>query len=376
MARYALLIESNPNDYVEKAVSAFKESIRINEKFPWVYNDIGLAINTIGAFNHENGKNPVVELRNAIAFFQKAIEIDQMYQSAYTGALRSYRLIIAHKISVGVDPAADIAESDLLAERLLKMNRNNKAFYRNRVAQRLEFAGYLIKVGNNPESVLQLVMRDISAMRSIDNYDVMINPYEAHVYQFFAMHNARNGLSPMFFTEKGLAAAQKCLDMVPDSSNCIATYGALRIIEWLWLEKNGKRIDDKLSQYLKNLLSLSESIREDPDVGCVIAEVACLLAERVAGKVKNAALEIGSREISAVLLRASHLSLAYVLRGRLWSLTAAERRNRNDKRLGFANARSSFVRAFELDPLLRRQYGAQLAEAERRLGIASTELND
>jgi hypothetical protein len=193
------------------------------------------------------------------------------------------------------------------------------------------------------------------------------------VYQFFAVYNARSGLSPIFFTEKGLAAAQKCLDVVPDSSNCFATYGALRIIEWLWLEKNGIKINDKLSQYLKNLLSLSESIREDPDVGCVIAEIACLLAERVAGKEKSDALEIGNREISAVLLRASHLSLAYVLRGRLWFHTSADRENRNDKRLGFANARSSFLRAFELDPLLRRQYGAQLAEVERRLGIASTE---
>jgi hypothetical protein len=70
------------------------------------------------------------------------------------------------------------------------------------------------------------------------------------------------------------------------------------------------------------------------------------------------------------------LSLAYILRGRLWFLTAADRRNRNDERLGLANARSSFLRAFELDPLLRRQYGAQLAEVERRLGIASTELKN
>jgi len=376
LARYGLRLEVDPNDYVEKALVAFKQSVKINENFPWAYNDIGVAINTVGAWNHENGKSPVAQLRNAIASFQRAIAIDQMYQSAYTGALRSYRLIVIHKISVGIDPAADVAESDLLAEQLLKMNNNSKPFYRNRVAQRLEYAGYLLKIGSDPDPVLKSALNDIAALRNIDLHDTVIHTHEAYAYQLLSMHNVQNSITPIPFAEKGMAAAQKCLEVVPDFANCIATYGSLRMIVWLWDEKNGDRISGNLSRYLDSLLSLRNSIREDPDVGCVIAEVAYAVAERTVGKKRSDALEAGSRVLSAVLVRASHFSLAHVLRGRLWLLAAADYKNPSERRLRLANARSSFLRAFELDPLLRRQYGAQLAETERRLGIASAELKN
>jgi len=256
------------------------------------------------------------------------------------------------------------------------MNRNSKPFYRNIVAQRIEYAGYLLKIGGNPQAVLDLALTDIVAMKNIDLYDVMIYPYEANVYRLLAAHNLENGTSPIAFAEKGITAAQKCLDAAPDSSICVAMHGALRVIVWMWNEKSGMHISDELSRYLSSLLKLNDSIREDPDVGCLIAEVACLVAERAAGKIRSGALETASQEISGVLLRASHFSLAHVLHGRLWLLAAADRMNSNEKRVRLANARSSFLRAFELDPLLRRQYGAQLAETERRLGIASAELKN
>src|SRR5262249_39674736 len=83
LAQYLLDLGQPAQALLDQAFLQLEEAIRQNPRFPWAYNDYGLALGYAGDSRHRQNQDPQEWYRKAIDAIKKATEIDDQYAIAY-----------------------------------------------------------------------------------------------------------------------------------------------------------------------------------------------------------------------------------------------------------------------------------------------------
>lgn len=354
----------------------FDSAIRVNENFPWAYNDYAVSLALAVTIDIAEDKNPQELLERHINLSQKAIHLDQEYIVAYNSLLTAYLNAVFWGVKRGKSLETTLAEAQKTAQRAFAIN---KKFPYTHFNVGLLYHAALdgdvsTEIFTNTEEYANLGLASFRAASSIDPNGLPVHDYIANIYFALALAQQRKNLSATESINRGLQTIQECYRKRPQDSLCQAAEARL----WTLQLKDTAGLTatqriSKLEQARRQARAAAQLNSDSEALSRVLAEICYQQAELLlaAGTCPTAQLDEGLRALDHALTLSTNWPLAQALRGGLWLMRARCWSDAVSQREPLRNAQAAFAAAFAGNPQLRGRFKSE-EEATKRMAGAPT----
>jgi tRNA A-37 threonylcarbamoyl transferase component Bud32 len=355
---------------LDQAYVHLEEAIRLNPRFPWAYNDYGLARGYAGYGKKLRNEDPEEWFTKAIETTRKAIEIDDQYTIAYNNTSMWLTELAEWKADHGEDPEKAVAEAVQAADRAIEINPRNPLPYANAGLAVTKVASYRLDTGQDGREPALLAIARYKAVLAIDPNFVFAQRELGRAYHLLASHERALGLDPRPSLDAGLGALEQCYRIEPGSAECKAVEAQLRA-ELAESERQGNQAFlGTLEQARKLASEAAQKMSDRADLWLVVGQIClqhaeALLASGQPSVALGPVVEEGLRAVEHALTRAPGTPRALAVEGALYLCKAQI--DPAQATAALERARASLSRALSGNPLLKRRYEKAAAEVERRM---------
>ncbi len=279
---------------LDKAFSHLQEAIRQNPRFPWAYNDYGLALGWFGESTRREGKNPEEWYAKSIAAIRKATELDDQYAIAYNNTTVWLNELASWKAEHGEDPEKVALESVQAANRAIEINRRQSLPYGNAGLAFTIVAAYRLSAGQDGREPAAHAIERLKEFLAIDPSNVSSRRDLARAYRLLAEHERAQGKDPGQSLDEGLAALTECYRTEPGNADCKAAEAELRAEQAAWAQKQGRPFLDTLERAQRLASEVAQKLPDRADLQVVLGEI-LPPASRGAAREPEAACAAGPR---------------------------------------------------------------------------------
>ncbi|UQA60636.1 serine/threonine-protein kinase [Polyangium aurulentum] len=345
-----------------------EEAIRLNPRFPWAYNDYGLALALTGISKKRRNEDPRDLFQRAIETTRKAFEIDDGYLIAYNNTALWLTELAGWEVDHGENPEQSLREAVQMADRVLQMNTKHLPAYGNSGLAFAKIALYRLDAGEDGREPAREAIDRFQAMLAIDQKDVQVHFELARAYHLLASHERALGLDPRPSLDEGLHALDLCYGIEPGNARCKSVEAQLRAEQGEWARQQGRPFHPIMEHAQRLSFEATQKLPDRVDLWPVLGEICLQRADALlaSGRPEDLAgpvVDEGLRATAQALKLAPGLPRALAIEGALY-LHKAQVDPAGEK-TALDHAQANLSRAFEGNPLLKRRYAKAAAEVDR-----------
>jgi serine/threonine-protein kinase len=373
LAEYLIDLGQHVEPLLNDAFAHLSEAIRQNPRFPWAYNDYGLALGWFGESRRRESKDPEEWYGKAIAAIRKATDLDDHYAIAYNNTTVWLNELASWKAEHGEDPEKVALESVQAANRAIDINRRQSLPYGNAGLAFTIVAAYRLDAGQDGREPAVHAIQHLKEFLSIDPNNVSSRRDLARAYRLLAAHERAQGKDPGPSLDEGLASITQCYRTEPGNADCEVAEAELRAEQAAWAQKQGRPFLETLERAQRLASEVAQKLPDRADLQVVLAEICLQRAEALLGSPKPPAppspvVDEGLASIERALAKAPGSLRALAVQGALLMRKAQVEADPAQKEAALGRARASLSKAFAGNRLLERRYGEAATAARPPAG--------
>jgi serine/threonine-protein kinase len=349
---------------LDKAFAHFERAIRDNPRFPWAYNDYGVALADSGDAEQRKNRDPRAFYQRAIDATKKAAAIDDQFALAFNNMAVYLNLLADWKADHGQDPTETVEESVRAADRAIAINKQQPLAYGNSGWALTITASYLLDVGKDGREPARRAVERLTTLHTIAVGFVAYQRWLGRAYQLLGSHKRAAGLDPTSSFSAGLAAIAECHRGDPGNVDCKTVEAQILVERAEWAKHQSKPLLDDLERAQQLAKEAAEKVPDRGDLWLVLAQICLARAEAQAAK-PQPVIEEGLRAAERALAKSPGFPRAQAALGALLVVKARSASDGEERRLALSRAGESLSKAFADNPLLKRRYGWAEEEAKR-----------
>ncbi|MDI1429124.1 serine/threonine-protein kinase [Polyangium sorediatum] len=411
--------KEDPEPILRAAIERAEEAARLRAGDPMAHYLRGAAYRVELLYLMSRGLDARAATDRTIAAYEEAIRLDPGFLWPYSEVCASYLERVRSELWRGVDPGASVERATSRCDQAFAQNPTftYPAIYKAHA--HLQEAQHLMEKGRSPDTWVSSALAAVAAVKEQNTLDAA--HVSAWAFWLGASHACNAGQDPSASLERAEAFLREKEQLAPDSAND-ELHGLLSMTQALYLLRQGKDptkaieaaraffrksaeaspwdVDYRVERTRTETLALRWALakekadaamfdaafapllpviakeRANPQVYEALAEVYELRAGWLLERKKNAENDLTLGLVMAKKALAIHPTLAPALasKGALHLLRArATARDAKARRQAAREAKASLEAALKENPLLARERGAALKEAERLLSLARSE---
>ncbi|MDI3281955.1 serine/threonine-protein kinase [Polyangium sp. 15x6] len=355
---------------LDKAYAYLEEAIRLNPKFPWAYNDYGLALGYSGASKKRRNEECKALLERAIDMTRKATELDERYVIGHNNTAVWLTELSQWQSDHGQNPESSVEAAVQAAERAIQINQQNPLAHVNAGLATMNLASYRLDAGKDGRKLGQEAIDRFKAALAIDPNFVYVQHELARAHHLLASHQRAQGEDPRPSLDAGLRTLEPCYRIEPENPDCKAVEALLRTAQGGWASKEDASSLASFEQAELRAREATQKVPERGELWLLLGEVCLDRAEALLASERpkvppGPVVDEGLRSIEQALKLAPGMPRALAIEGAL-SLAKA-RIDPAQEKASLERAKASLARAFAGNPLLEGRYGKAAAEVNRRV---------
>jgi serine/threonine-protein kinase len=363
-AMHALTAGNDVLPLSNRAIAAYEEAIRLDPGFLWAVTELCGAHEVRATQESVRGLDPEPSFRRARELLDRADQIAPGFvQNAVNRGLRAGD-VASHLLARGQSPAAAVEEGVAAYSSVIERGPEKCFAYLDRAHLHVLAARYAIASGADPRPSLDRAEESVRRMPCPE-------PPYLGTTGIMRATTARAALLRGEDPGPELAQARELLRRAvqdePNNLELVAELVGAEVTGIRWAMMQRKATPAMFEAAFLPLRPLLGQERVDPILYDAMAESHALRAAWLAESGTDPAEDLseGLAMAEKALSKNPHLASAYATRGLLHLISARRARDPRAAREAAGRAREALLSAFKENPLLEREHGAALREAER-----------
>lgn len=146
----------DPQDSFNRSITSLNQALRFTPNDTGAYNELGILYNSLSYYDMEHGKDPRQNIRQGIETYRKLIQIDPTYTPAFTNISNAYSTLGDFEMQIGLDPTNSLTQCLEAINEALRLNPNSGADNTNLGGVHNLMSEYRLKQNQDPmPTVLQ-----------------------------------------------------------------------------------------------------------------------------------------------------------------------------------------------------------------------------
>ncbi|HLL85034.1 MAG TPA: hypothetical protein VK420_20355, partial [Longimicrobium sp.] len=344
-------------ELLDDAVVRLEAAVRANPKFPWAYNDYGLALGYSASSRRRRNQDPRALFEKAIATTRMATQIDDQYVNAYSNTAGWLNELAEWQTDHGENPEESVREAVRMADRAIQINKKHPIAYTNSGSALTRIAAYRLDTGEDGREPARQALERFEARLALDPRMLLALTETARTWQLLAAHEHALGLDPRASLDAGDRAVEACRRVDPASADCKAVDAQLRSARGQWARRNGEPADALFAQAQRLAREATDKVAGRGDLWLVLAQVSLDRAEALPAAGRRPGLDEGLAAVARALKLTPGFPRALAVEGALLLRKAEGERDAAARKVAEERARASLAQAFAGNPLLERRYG-------------------
>ncbi len=359
----------DPEPAFGEAVTRLGEALRRKPNYPWGLNDLASVHHAWGNYRREHGRDPRPDLAEAERHLRRATQSDPAYLFAYAALANVHDTMAAYDVERGLDPGPNVERALEAGRRALELDGHYYQALNAVAAAELSLAQHLAERGDDPRPAVDRAIAQLERSRAINPAAGRTPLYLALCHLALARRALRAGEAPGLALEAGRRALAEATRDDADCVECRVTAARLSLVEAEWARARGAAEGPALDRALGEARQAVEALPY-ADAHRELARVYWRRAEVSPARAAAGAIDAGLRQADAALRLEPNSAPARAARAGLLVARARAERVEGARREAAAEALAELGRAFDANPLARREYEGVEREAKRLLGEA------
>jgi serine/threonine-protein kinase len=360
--------QRDPRPAWAEARARLTQALEIQPAYPWGLNDLALVHLSQGDYLRSHGQDPRADYAEAIRRFEQASRFDPNYLNAYANLILVCNAMAEYGLARGLNPEAEVRKALQAGEQSLTIDKGYFSPVNNMAMTYLIQARYLLDTGGDPRLSLEQALQYLDRAQGIRANFGPSHLFRAQAHLLVALQEMRAGRDPSAALEAGRQALKSAYQYSPNWGHCWVTGARMELVAAEWEQRQGRpgvSFLQQASDKARHAVKLDNSAEAHQE----LARVSWRLARAWPPDRALAALGEGLAQVERALELDPGLAPAHAIRGGLLLARARTARKATERRDTVLQARASFARAVEINPLLRREYEEPMREVEE-LGSA------
>jgi hypothetical protein len=356
----------DPSESWNQAVVWLSRALKLQPNHPWALNDLGVVHLSQGQFQQEHGEDPHAAYTEAIRRLEQAVRVDPKYLYAHANLGSAYSAMGAYALSQGRDPQEEVKKTLEVVERSLLLDPNYYGSLNQAATAELSQAQYLVDLGQDPRVALDVSLGYVDRSLHINPSMGRTHLIRAMCFDVEAAHALLQGRDPGAALERGRQSLDRALQLDAGCVDCRVERARVELTAAAWEQARG---GSGLPFLQRALTEAQRAVEMYPYAAAhqELARAYWRLAQVSAPAQAAPAVAKGLKQVELALKLDSGLAHPHAIHSGLLLLQARTAGPPEQRLKVLQQARADLIRAFEIDPLLRRQYELILREVEQQL---------
>jgi tetratricopeptide (TPR) repeat protein/predicted Ser/Thr protein kinase len=366
LARHQMETGADPGPAIESGIEAARLAVDLQPDLASNHNALGTAYMTLVESQQLRGVDPRPVARQAIASFQEAVRLSPRHLPSHINLGIAWTRVAETRITQGLDPSAALRQAAAAFERAIALNPNSARVHNSLGNTHLTLGDYLLARGNDPRQALGRAAASyhraavLQPGYSLPHYNL------GFTYRSLAQALLERGEDPQTALAAADASLDEALRLDPTDADAFVERARIDLLAARRALRQ-KRAPERALGEADIALRKAEALNpQQPEVFFTQAQVERCRAEGGSSR----AIGEGLTRIGKALAINPGEARYLAEKGMLLLLAARRETAPEPRRERAGAALASLRKAVEVNPLLRREYGPTLAEAERESGAA------
>jgi tetratricopeptide (TPR) repeat protein/predicted Ser/Thr protein kinase len=355
----------------DDAIACLRRALQLQPFFLWGHNDLALVYRWKGNYQREHGQDPHDSYAQAEHHLRQAVQIDPIFLNGHTNLADLYGVMARYNVSRGINPETEVQKALLSGKQALSLNGNLYSALNETALAEVARARYLVESGGDPRPSLKLALKDLEHSIALKSSGNRAHYYRAQCYNLAAAHALRENSDP----GSALAAARQALaEADRQGTNCVdcrVLSARLGVAEATWAKRQGQPVKPILQRALAEAWRAVEIYHSSAEAHQELARIYGQLAAAQPKGELLVTIKQGLEQADQALQLNPVMASVHAIRASLLLLQAKAVHEPAGRLDSLRQAQAALTRAFELNPLLRREYEEPLREVELLLSQTS-----
>jgi tRNA A-37 threonylcarbamoyl transferase component Bud32/Flp pilus assembly protein TadD len=358
IAEYEMLIGNDPRSLLDQAFQEFDQALRLNPTYLTTYTVRGIALNRRSEFEFSHGGDSGPWLAQAIDNYRRVLAVSPNDPYIPQNLAYAYTTRARHAIAFGRDPSADLRASREIFAQGLTINRADPILLNSLGECWLLQAAAAVDRGQNPGTALAQARSNLDQTLKLNSTYDYAYFNRIVLYRLEARWLADTNRDPSAALEQARATFQSGLQINPAYYWAYLEAGRTELEAARWAVRQNRSPEKALEQADRFLRRARELNAADPDVPETLAEVEWRRAEwrHHCGQACAEPVRAGLERTGDALRINPRLARAWAVQGRLLLLQAHSGAPPNPPGETRQRGRDALQKAFDLNPLLRKDF--------------------
>ena len=351
---------ANPEPTWERAVSALEKAMAIAPNFPWAHNDLGTVEVLRGHYLFDHGQDPRTRFRLAIEHFKRAAALDSTYQFAYGNMVGALAEFADYSLERGLDFYALVEDAEQQAKNCGASCDFYPIFQRNMAAVQLSLANQALRKGDDPRAALRRARGYLATFLKLSKGSYFACLFASLADVFEAEYLLASGNDPTFLVDTALGTIPAWKSLDTQGEDPYVLEARLYQVRIGWAARHGSpvlRFAEAALQAARKAVELSSNSAE----AAVERARACVrLAALSNPKVQDELLTEGLAAVDVGLKAKADAGPLLALRAIVLKVQSRLAKAPTAQASLSKESRDSWGRALAVNPLLSREYAAEL----------------
>ncbi|WP_224367494.1 serine/threonine-protein kinase [Hyalangium versicolor] len=363
LALYEDQNQRDPRPAWAEARAKLTQALEIQPAYPWGLNDLALVHLSQGDFLRSHGQDPREDYAEAIRRFEQALRFDPSYLNAYANLILLCNAMAEYGLERGLNPEVEVRKALQAGEQSLTLDKGYFPPVNNMAMTYLIQARYLIDSGGDPRPSLEQALQYVERALNLRANFGPSHLFRAQAHLLMAVQEMRAGRDPSAALEAGRQALKSAYQYAPNWADCWVTGARMELVAAEWEERQGRSGLPFLQQAADKARS-AVKLQPSAEAHQELARVHWRLAQASPPDRARTSLGEGLAQVELALKLDPSLAHAHAIRGGLLLARTRMAREATERRDAVLQARFSFARAIEINPLLRREYAEPMSKVE------------
>jgi serine/threonine-protein kinase len=358
----------DPSASWREAIALLSRALELQPNHPWALNDLGTVYFAQGNYQREHGQDPRPAFLEAIRRFEQAARIDPNYLYPLWNQVNAYSRLADHALARGLSPEEEVQKALETAKRGLLLNPKYFGMMNDAALAEMTYAHYLLAVGQDPRPSLERARQHLERSLGINPAYARTHLHLARSFSLEAAYALQEGRDPGAALNLARQSLEHAIRNDPGCVDCRVERARVELVA----ADSARRRGGSGELFLRQALTEARrAVEMYPyfEAHQELARVYERMARNAAPGHAPDALVEGLKQVELALRLNSGLAHAHAIRGGLLLLQARRASRAEDRREALTQSQAALARAFELNPLLRREYEPALREVQEQFAL-------
>ncbi|HVR96248.1 MAG TPA: protein kinase [Thermoanaerobaculia bacterium] len=358
----------DPSAKLVRGIEAARKAVELQPERATNHSSVGSSYLALATHQQRRGIDPRRTLERAVASYNRATELNPTYAPAYTSLGNTWKMIAESQMAQGLDPTLSLSRAAGSLERSARLNPNSALVFNNLGNIYLTQAEYLLDRGSDPRQALEQAAASYRRAIAVKP-DYLLGHYNlGYTQRSLALALLERGEDPAPALQAAEASLQEALRLNPADADSFLEQGRCDLVAARWAARQ-KRDPEPLLQKAGQALARAETL--NPSGAEIFLTQAMAQRYRAEwelsqGRRPQQAIREGLSRIAKAQAINPEEARYLAMKGALHHLAARLETDPTRRSEQESQAVVALEKALKMNPLLKREYGAILAESQRQ----------